>query len=128
MTYSDVNPLDWSTVQPHVDALLATELSRDNVELWLQQWSDLTAVIGETHSQIHRFHTPERAFHRRQPLVRSHRRLRIETPRWNTSLDSQCAVRRRVSSVGESPTRQLSLQPVAIGAVVEATEQLKPPV
>jgi oligoendopeptidase F len=54
MTYSDVNPLDWSTVQPHVDALLATELSHDNVESWLQQWSDLTAVIAETHSQIHR--------------------------------------------------------------------------
>jgi hypothetical protein len=38
----------------------------------------------------------------------------------------QCAVERRGSSVGESPTRQLSLQPVAIGAVVEATKQLKP--
>jgi len=54
MVYSDVNPLDWSTVQPRVDALLATELSRDNVESWLQQWSDLTAVIGETRAQIHR--------------------------------------------------------------------------
>jgi hypothetical protein len=37
MTYSDLNPLDWSTIQPHVDTLLATELSHDNVESWLQQ-------------------------------------------------------------------------------------------
>ena len=54
MPYSDINPLDWSTVQPHVDALLATELSRDNAESWLQQWSDLTAILSECRSQIHR--------------------------------------------------------------------------
>jgi hypothetical protein len=28
--------------------------------------------------------------------------------------------------VGDRPTRQLSLQPVAIGAVVEVTKRLKP--
>ena len=54
MPYSDINPLDWSTVQPHVDALLATELSLDNVESWLQRWSDLTATLHETRSQINR--------------------------------------------------------------------------
>ena len=54
MPYSDINPLDWSTVQPHVDALLATELSRDNAESWLQRWSDLTAILSECRSQIHR--------------------------------------------------------------------------
>jgi oligoendopeptidase F len=54
MPYSDINPLDWGTVQPHVDALLATELSHDNAESWLQQWSDLTAILHETRSQIHR--------------------------------------------------------------------------
>jgi hypothetical protein len=32
---------------------------------------------------------------------------------------------RRVLSVGESPTRHLSLQPVAIGAVVEVTKRLR---
>jgi oligoendopeptidase F len=37
-----------------VDALLATVLSHDNVESWLQQWSDLTAVLHESRSQIHR--------------------------------------------------------------------------
>ena len=38
----------------------------------------------------------------------------------------QCAVKRRGSSVGEIPTRQLSLQPVAIGVAAEVTKQSKP--
>jgi len=38
----------------------------------------------------------------------------------------QCAVKRRVLSVGETPTRQLLLQPVAIGAAVEVTKRSKP--
>lgn len=54
MPYSDINPLDWSTVQAHVNALLATELSRDNAESWLQRWSDLTAILHESRSQIYR--------------------------------------------------------------------------
>ena len=54
MPYSDINPLDWSTVQPHVDGLLATELSHDNVESWLQRWSDLAAILHESRSQINR--------------------------------------------------------------------------
>jgi ribose 1,5-bisphosphokinase PhnN len=37
-----------------------------------------------------------------------------------------CAVQRCRSSVGETPTRQLSFQPVAIGAVVEVTKLPKP--
>jgi hypothetical protein len=39
-----------------------------------------------------------------------------------------CAVKSRASSVGAIPTRQLSLQPVAIGAAVEVTKQSKPSV
>lgn len=54
MTYSNVNPLDWSTVQPHVDALLSTDLTRDNVGSWLQRWSDLTAILSEAGTQIYR--------------------------------------------------------------------------
>ena len=42
--------------------------------------------------------------------------------------DFWCAVRRHGFSVGANPARQLSLQPVAIGAAVEATKRLKPPV
>jgi len=41
-------------------------------------------------------------------------------------LDSTCAVQRRDFPVGDRPTRQLSLRPVAIGAVVEVTKRLKP--
>ncbi len=54
MTHLDINPLDWSTIQPHVDELLTTKLSHDNVESWLKQWSDLTAALYETRTQIHR--------------------------------------------------------------------------
>ena len=39
-----------------------------------------------------------------------------------------CAVQRHGLSAGANPARQLSLQPVAIGAVVEVTKRLKPPV
>ncbi len=39
-----------------------------------------------------------------------------------------CAVVRRRSSVGANPTRQLSLRPEAIGAVMEVTKWLKPSV
>jgi hypothetical protein len=38
----------------------------------------------------------------------------------------QCAVQRRSSSVGATPTRQLSLRPVAIGAAAEVTKLPKP--
>jgi hypothetical protein len=40
--------------------------------------------------------------------------------------NSWCAVQRHGLLVGANPTRQLSLQPVVIGAVVEVTKQLKP--
>ena len=43
-----------------------------------------------------------------------------------TGQTSKCAVKRRDHPVGDRPTRQLSLQPVAIGAVVEVTKRLKP--
>ena len=42
--------------------------------------------------------------------------------------NATCAVERRDFPVGDKPTRQLSLQPVAIGAVVEVTKRLKPSV
>jgi len=44
------------------------------------------------------------------------------------TLSLQCAVQRRGFSVCEIPTRQLSLQPVATGAIVEGTKRSKPPV
>ena len=39
-----------------------------------------------------------------------------------------CAVPRHGLSAGANPARPLSFQPVAIGAVVEVTKRLKPPV
>lgn len=51
---SDINPLNWETFQPHLDDLLATPLSRENFESWLQRWSELTAVLKETEAQVYR--------------------------------------------------------------------------
>ncbi|MEI6261311.1 MAG: hypothetical protein WCR46_15590 [Deltaproteobacteria bacterium] len=39
-----------------------------------------------------------------------------------------CAVQRRCFPAGANPARQLSLRPVATGAVVEVTKRLEPPV
>ncbi len=54
LAYNDVNALDWPTVQPHVDALLAVTLNAANVEAWLRQWSALEAVLEEAGAQIYR--------------------------------------------------------------------------
>ena len=45
--------------------------------------------------------------------------------RVNAEQASKCAVERRDHPVGDRPARQLSLQPGAIGAVVEAAKRLK---
>jgi hypothetical protein len=44
--YPQIDPLDWSTIQPHVDALLAADLAAANVEPWLLQWSNLEAALS----------------------------------------------------------------------------------
>ena len=52
--FPQVNALDWATVQPHFDALLAIELNAQTIDGWLQQWSDLEAVLEEAGAQIYR--------------------------------------------------------------------------
>lgn len=52
--YASINPLDWNTVQPHIDALLAAELGPAQVRDWLQQWSDLATVIDEAAADVYR--------------------------------------------------------------------------
>ena len=54
MSFPQVDPLDWRTIQPHVDALLAAELTPATADAWLQQWSDLASVLYEAQSQINR--------------------------------------------------------------------------
>ena len=46
-------------------------------------------------------------------VSRTRRRINVET---HLAWIIQCAVRRRHSSAGANPARQLSLQPVAVGA------------
>jgi len=52
--YPEIDPLDWNTVQPHVDQLLAAKLTPNAVRAWMQEWSDLFAVLNETEFQIYR--------------------------------------------------------------------------
>ncbi len=54
MSFPKIDPLDWSTIQPHVDALLAAELTSENAAAWLQRWSDLASVLYEAQAQINR--------------------------------------------------------------------------
>ncbi|MBE3575017.1 MAG: M3 family oligoendopeptidase [Firmicutes bacterium] len=42
-----LDPADWSTVQPRFDALQARNLTPDNVGEWLQEWSDLRAILED---------------------------------------------------------------------------------
>ena len=52
--YPQIDPLDWSTIQPHVDQLLAAELAPTEVRAWMQDWSDLFALLNEAENQIYR--------------------------------------------------------------------------
>ena len=54
MSFPQVQPLDWRTIQPHVDALLAAELTPATAAAWLQQWSDLASVLYEAQMRINR--------------------------------------------------------------------------
>lgn len=52
--YADCSPLDWTTIQPHIEALLETPLQRSVTYDWLQRWSDLECVMSEAMSQVYR--------------------------------------------------------------------------
>lgn len=46
-TFSGLIPSDWSTVEPFYNALAARPLTPENVEEWLQEWSDLRIVLED---------------------------------------------------------------------------------
>ena len=52
--FPQVNALDWATIKPSFDALLTIELNAQTVDGWLQQWSDLEAVLDDAGVQIYR--------------------------------------------------------------------------
>ena len=52
--YPSVDPLDWNSLQPHIESLLATELTPASVRGWLQRWSDLETVLDEEVTWIYR--------------------------------------------------------------------------
>ncbi len=54
MSFPTMNPMDWRTVQPHVDVLLAAELTPTSADAWLQHWSDLASVLYEAQALVNR--------------------------------------------------------------------------
>ena len=54
MLYPEVKPDDWNTVHPVVDRLLSNKLTANDVGRWLQDWSDLWALLQEYESGVYR--------------------------------------------------------------------------
>ena len=54
MSYPEVDPLNWQTVQPEIDWLLKARLGPEQVEGWLQQWSDLATMSAAASGVPHR--------------------------------------------------------------------------
>lgn len=42
-----VEPGDWESFRPHYERLLAQPLTPETIDAWLQEWSELTKVVGE---------------------------------------------------------------------------------
>lgn len=53
-SYPTFDPLDWSTIDPFYTELQAATLTPTSVRDWLQQWSDVAAVLHEASAQIYR--------------------------------------------------------------------------
>ena len=49
-----LNPNDWNTLAPHFDALLAADLTLNDVPLWLRRWSDLEKIVWEGRAHLKR--------------------------------------------------------------------------
>jgi oligoendopeptidase F len=54
LSHPPMNVADWSTVQPHVEALLAAPLDEAAVDGWLRQWNALAETLAEAEAQIYR--------------------------------------------------------------------------
>ncbi len=52
--YPQVDPLEWDTIEPHVDALLDAEINPRSAPEWVQRWSNLNAVLQEAGARIYR--------------------------------------------------------------------------
>lgn len=45
--------LSWTDIEPHLDELKQTTLTAQNVEAWLEQWSDVTRAVMETSQRLY---------------------------------------------------------------------------
>ena len=106
---------DWEFASYHLPSEWA---GKDGAETY--------AIGREVRTRIQEIYTATDA---RQSRTAQCRAVDHRNPPWlSLAHIIRCAVQRHGLSVGANPTRQLSLQPVAIGAVVEATKRLKPSV
>lgn len=54
MGYPKFDPFDWESIRPHVDELLAAELTPGAVPAWLARWSGIESVLYEAQAQVYR--------------------------------------------------------------------------
>ncbi|MBA3470259.1 MAG: M3 family oligoendopeptidase [Herpetosiphonaceae bacterium] len=59
MSMKTIDPLSWATIQPVVDALLAADLTGEQLAGWLRQWSDLEAQLNEFSFRAYRAMTED---------------------------------------------------------------------
>jgi len=52
-TSTEIEQLSWADIEPWYRELLAVRLTATNVEGWLRQWSQLTALVDETNNWLH---------------------------------------------------------------------------
>ena len=52
-TSAEFEQLGWAEIDPWYRELLAVQLTATNVESWLRQWSQLTALVDETNNWLH---------------------------------------------------------------------------
>ncbi len=45
--------LSWTDIEPHIDELKQTTLSAQNVDAWLEHWSDVTRAVMETSQRLY---------------------------------------------------------------------------
>src|SRR5574338_619692 len=52
-TVNDFQYWDWAKIEPYFKALEAREINQANVVEWLNDWSKITFLIGETYSRLY---------------------------------------------------------------------------
>jgi len=54
MTFPVFDPFDWESIRKHFEPLAAEPVDARTVADWLRRWSEIKAVLYETHAQVNR--------------------------------------------------------------------------